>query len=103
MTGRPSSRTPRTAAAVLAVLTWLCASGIARADPYLEWYTLETPHFRVHYHGGLEAIAQRTANLAEAIRARVAPQLLHAPDDVTHIRLADVSDSANGDAQAVPY
>jgi hypothetical protein len=76
---------------------------VGRADPYLRWYTVESPHFRVHYHGGLEETAQRTASLAEAIRERLATTLGNVPGETTHIRLEDASDSANGDANAVPY
>lgn len=72
-------------------------------DPYLEWYTVRSPHFRVHYHGGLESLAQRTAGLAEAIRGRLRTPLEHAPEDVTHILLTDTADSANGSASGVPY
>ncbi len=75
----------------------------AKADPYLRWYTVETPHFRVHYHSGLDETAQRTASLAEAIRERLTTALGKAPGEVTHIRIKDFSDSANGDAAAVPY
>jgi hypothetical protein len=76
----------------------------ARAgDPYLEWYTLETPHFRVHYHGGLEKLAQRTANLAETIRERLARPLAFRPREIVHILLTDTTDSANGSATIVPY
>jgi hypothetical protein len=79
------------------------ASPARAGDPYLEWYTVETPHFRIHYHGGLETMAQRTANLAEAIRERLAEPLAHRPRDVVHILLTDTTDSANGSATIVPY
>ena len=75
----------------------------ARADQYLRWYTVESPHFRVHYHGGLEETAQRTASLAEAIRGRLAQELGNPPGELIHIRLEDTSDSANGNATAAPY
>jgi hypothetical protein len=72
-------------------------------DPRLEWRTVETPHFRVHFHGGLETLAQKTAGTAEAVRERLATVLGRAPTEVTHILLRDVSDGANGDATAIPY
>jgi hypothetical protein len=89
--------------AVLALAAVLLAARAGRADPYLRWYTVETPHFKVHYHGGLEETAQRTASLAEAIRDRLATRLGREPGETTHIRLEDVSDSANGNATAAPY
>ncbi|MEZ4222433.1 MAG: BamA/TamA family outer membrane protein [Polyangiaceae bacterium] len=86
------------------VVAWLVVSLPARAgDPYLEWYTVKTPHLRVHYHGGLEASAQRVANLGEAIHRQLVPQLGWRPSEVTEILLTDVTDSANGSATALPY
>jgi hypothetical protein len=89
--------------AVFALAVALLAARVVKADPYLRWYTVETPHFKVHYHGGLEETAQRTASLAEAIRARLATRLGREPGETTHIRLEDVSDAANGNATAAPY
>jgi hypothetical protein len=90
--------------ALLAALLCLLLSAVARAgDPRLEWKTIETPHFRVHFHGGLDDLAQKTAGVAEAARERLATALGRAPTEVTHILLRDVSDAANGDASAVPY
>ena len=89
--------------ALLAV-AGLLLTDVARAgDPYLRWYTVETPHFRVHFHSGLEEAAQRTANLAEDVRRRLVAQLAWSPPDVIHIALTDSQDSANGSAQVLPY
>jgi len=73
----------------------LCSRALA-GDPYVEWYTIETPHFRVHYSGGLEPIAQRAASLAEAVRERLAGPLANRPHEIVHILLTDYTDSANG-------
>ncbi|MEP7050212.1 MAG: hypothetical protein ABJB12_07665 [Pseudomonadota bacterium] len=79
-------------------------TGRARAgDPYLDWYTVKSPHFRVHYHAGLEDVAQRTASSAEAVYARLVPELGWAPKQVTEIVVTDDTDSANGSASTVPY
>ncbi|HEX7452763.1 MAG TPA: hypothetical protein VF294_10775, partial [Polyangiaceae bacterium] len=79
-------------------------TGHAKAgDPYLEWYTVKSPHFRVHYHGGLEDIAQRTASSAESVYARLVPQLGWSPKEVTEIIVTDDTDSANGSASTLPY
>jgi hypothetical protein len=76
----------------------------ARAgDPYLDWYTVKSPHFRVHYAAGLEDIAQRTTSSAEAVYRRLVPQLGWAPTQVTEIVVTDDTDSANGSANVVPY
>src|SRR3954454_8141097 len=76
----------------------------ARAgDPYLDWYTVKSPHFRVHYAAGLEDIAQRTTSSAEAVYRRLVPQLGWDPTQVTEIVVTDDTDSANGSANVVPY
>jgi hypothetical protein len=72
-------------------------------DPYLEWYTVKSPHFRIHYHGGLEDIAQRTASSAESVYERLVPQLGWSPKEVTEIIVTDDTDSANGSASTLPY
>ncbi|HYQ40525.1 MAG TPA: hypothetical protein VER11_01110 [Polyangiaceae bacterium] len=89
----------------LACAVWV-ASWATRAragDPYLRWYTVVTPHFRVHYHGGLEDIAQRTASSAESVYQRLVPQLGWEPKQVTEIVITDDTDSANGSASVLPY
>ncbi len=88
---------------IVAVALLLLLPKSASADPYLEWFTIETPRFRVHYHGGLEASAQRVATLAEAIHQRLVPQLGWRPTEVTQILLSDNTDFANGSATALPY
>jgi hypothetical protein len=98
----------RSPSAIFCTLTsLLCAVFIAlparAGDPNLDWYTVESPHFRVHYHGGLETMAQRTATLAEAIRDRLTGPLANRPSEIVHILLTDTTDSANGSATIVPY
>ena len=85
--------------AVTALWTGRASAG----DPYLAWYTVKTPHFRVHYHAGLEDIAQRTASSAEAVFERLAPQLGFAPKQVTQIVVSDDTEAANGSADVLPY
>lgn len=81
--------------------TW--AATVRAGDPYLTWWTVSTPHFRVHYHGGLEEIAQRTATIAEMAHQALVPTLGWEPSEVTQILLTDDSDAANGSASATPY
>ncbi|NOZ03623.1 MAG: hypothetical protein GXO92_03320 [FCB group bacterium] len=38
-----------------------------RVHPELEWNTIETEHFNVHYHNGIEAIARQGASIAEQV------------------------------------
>ncbi len=102
---RRKSRHARTRffALACASLTWLCAANARAGDPYLSWYTVKSPHFRVHYHGGEEDIAQRTASSGESVYERLMPQLGWAPKQVTEIVITDDTDSANGSAATLPY
>ncbi len=93
----------RLLAALLAALLVSFATRRACAgDPYLEWYTIDTPHFHVHFSGGLEPEAQRTANLLEDAYGRLVPELGWAPH-LTEVLLTDSTDSANGSSSALPY
>ncbi|MBH31184.1 MAG: hypothetical protein CMG71_04235 [Candidatus Marinimicrobia bacterium] len=45
-----------------APLTW---AWTGRVHPELEWFTISTDNFNVHYHDGLEEVARRGATIAE--------------------------------------
>jgi Tol biopolymer transport system component len=75
----------------------------ARLDPRLDWHTIETDHFLVHYHDGLEEIAPTAARIAEETHHRLAPVLRWTPVGRTHLVLADVVDAPNGFATPFPY
>ncbi len=95
---------PTRIVAALALVAVLACAPTARAgDPYLEWFTLTTPRFRIHHHSGLEAHAQRLGRLSESVHRRLAPVLGWEPSAVTHIVLTDDTDSSNGSATALPY
>ena len=100
---RPSYRSFVFALAVFwALLGWSRPAATA-ADPYLQWWTIETAHFRIHYYKGLEPVAEKVATVAEGVNERLAASLGHDLTDVTHIVLSDHTDDANGDADAFPY
>ena len=46
-----------------------------RTHPELKWQTLETEHFNIHYHQGLEAIAEKGALIAEQTYQPIMDQL----------------------------
>lgn len=94
----------KTIAALLAGLSLgLCAAEAQAGDPRLEWYTLQTEHFRVNYHSGLEPLAQRTANIAERYYTILGNALDYQPSQVIEVILTDDTEFANGSAGAVPY
>jgi len=91
----------------LAVAALLALLGEGRAsaatDPELDYWTLETSHFRVTYPAALEPVARRVAALAEGIHERISPALGYRAKTFTEIAITDDTDSANGSATALPY
>ncbi len=54
-----------------------------RTHGELEWSTIETAHYRIHYHQGIESIAQEGASIAEQVRQVLLQQM--ALDDIPTI------------------
>ncbi len=71
-------------------------------DPRFAWRTIDAPHFHVHYHQGLEAIAQRAARACERAHAALAPLFGHEPRGKVEVVLSDDVDDANGSAAVLP-
>ncbi len=101
----PRARVVAVVAFVVAMLALLVTSRPAAGagNPYLEWWTIETAHFRIHYYKGLEPVAEKLAAVAEGIHGRLVPALGWRPSEMTEIVLSDASDDANGSASALPY
>ncbi len=92
-------------ASLLAVSLSLCFSPFAAAatfDPGLEWKTLKSSHFNVHYHDGEAALAQQSLVIAEAVHAELSEIFDWVPRAPTDIVLSDSADLANGFASPVP-
>ncbi len=85
-----------------AALLSLAPRASAYGDPELDWWTVETAHFRVHYDRPLEPVATRVAKLAEKIHERISQSLGYTPSQVTEIVLTDDAEDANGSATALP-
>ncbi len=92
------------AAGLLLSVACALSPAIARAasDPNLDWWTIETPHFRVHYPRSIEPVGERVAMLAESIHDRLSGPLGHAASR-TEVVITDDTDAANGSATALPY
>src|SRR5690606_14939474 len=71
--------------ALSALLALVLAPGRAKAagDPDLDWWTIETKHFRIHYEKKLEPVAERVARLSEAIHERLVGPLGYEPSQRT--------------------
>jgi len=88
------------AAAILFGAAALLAASPARAvdDLGLDYKTIETEHFYVHYADRLEGFARRTARVAEEAHHMMTPLFDYEPSDRTHVVVNDKIDSANGSA-----
>ncbi len=71
--------------------------------PKLKWWTLQTPHFNIHYHEGQEENAQRMAIIAEKVHAELSPRFDWKPWGRTEVVVTDLADASNGLATVVPY
>lgn len=87
----------------IGALMMLPRSAAATFDPTLRFYTLETEHFRITYHTGLEEVAQHVASTCESIQGTMARAMGHTPTEKTEILLSDTAESANGSASSLPY
>ncbi len=76
---------------------------VAQGDNRLIWRTLETTHFRLHYHEPLGIWARHLAAEAEQIHSRVAGALGLGLRQRIEMVLSDSDDSANGLAGPLPY
>jgi hypothetical protein len=85
------------------VVAFMAPDARAENDPALRWYTIQTPHFRITYHSGLDQVAQHVANVSEGIYGTMSTSVGWVPGEVTEIALADFNESANGSAGALPY
>jgi Tol biopolymer transport system component len=94
------SRTAR-AAAVLAAFLLSPVAARAQEDfhhPELEWRSLETDHFFVHYHEGAERTARTVAKIAEEVYGPVTTLYDHEPDSKVSFVIKDYDDYSNGAA-----
>ncbi len=71
--------------------------------PELEWRTIETEHFRIHYHEGTERLAERTARMSEAMFDEMVPLMDWDPGYKPEFTVVDHTDSPNGWANVIPY
>lgn len=89
-------------------LTWIfilaSLSQVAAQDefefyhPELEWKTIETEHFYVHYHEGAERTGRTVAKISEEIYGPVTSLYGHTPDQKVSYIIKDYDDISNGAA-----
>jgi hypothetical protein len=64
----------------------------------LDWHTIETDHFFVHYHDETERSAREAAVVAENIYGPITSIYNFEPNSKTHLIIKDVDDYSNGAA-----
>lgn len=79
-----------------------CSTPAAAGDGDLRWRTIDTPHFQLHFPGGLEPVAYRAARICEEAWTVLTPLIDHAPSQRVQVVITDWGDSANGSATALP-
>jgi hypothetical protein len=72
-------------------------------DPQLEWRSIKTENFWVHYHQGIEEQALKLSLIAEKVHKRLYPLIKWKPSLRTDVILVDNFYTANGFAMPVPY
>ena len=83
---------------ILTLSAAMVGPGLSQNHPELEWQVVETEHFRILYHQGLEGAAARTAQIAEAAYEPITKLYGYQPEDRVRIVLKDYDDYANGAA-----
>jgi len=81
------------------ILVWkinLSAQPVEYNHPELNWLTIETDHFQVHYHKGAERTAALVAKIAEEIYWPITSLYLYEPDTKIHFIIRDHDDFSNG-------
>jgi len=78
--------------------TLLSAQEVEYTHPELDWYTIRTEHFQIHYHQGAERSARVVAKVAEDIYDPVTSFYDWAPDGNIHFIIKDHDDNSNGAA-----
>ena len=79
------------------LLLWVGIS-FSQNHPELDWKVVETEHFRIYYHEGLEWFAGQASLIAEEIYGPVTSLYRFEPDEKVRIVLKDYDDLANGAA-----
>jgi Tol biopolymer transport system component len=66
--------------------------------PELEWKTIETQHFLVHFHNGAERTGREVAAIAESVYSPITSMYDHEPDQKVSFIIRDHDDYSNGGA-----
>ena len=91
-----------TAALIFNALTISAARAAFTFDPSLDWKTLTTEHFYVHFHNQEESLVQEAAAIAERTHERLSRFFQWTPVARTEMILIDRMDFTNGYSTPLP-
>lgn len=80
----------------LSILLVSCSALWAYNNTSLDWRTITTEHFEVHYHQGEEWTAREVARVAEEVHPYLTAVYNYEPKDKVHFIIKDTDDYANG-------
>lgn len=105
MEWKPAARSLSPASGLVTALCLLSTTpaGAATYDPDLRWRTLRTEHFNIHFHQGIEALADEFSSMVEVVYDQMTEELQWELRGRVELTLIDRTDSANGFATTVPY
>jgi Tol biopolymer transport system component len=88
---------------LLAIVLLVLSAGSLRAQesfPHteLDWFSIESTHFVVHYHTGARRTAEEVSRIAEAVYRPVTEMYGHEPDQKVNFVIRDHDDYSNGAA-----
>lgn len=64
--------------------------------PEIEWQTIETEHFKIHFYSDTEILAREAAGIMEYVYPKITELYQFEPNDKTHLTITDTEDVANG-------
>lgn len=89
--------------ALIALIFVSPAQAIPGPDPHRDWLSADSVHFRVNYTTPLRAQAERVADIAERVYAKLTRDLQWEPSGKIQIIVLDEFDVANGFSTPLPF
>lgn len=89
--------------ALIALAVLLPAHAVPGPDPKRDWHSADSAHFRVNYATPQRAQAERVADVAERVYARLTRDLQWEPRSKVEIVVVDEFDIANGYSTPLPF
>src|SRR5512146_1143105 len=89
--------------ALIALAVLSPAQAVPGPNPKRDWHSADSAHFRVNYAAPQRAQAERVADIAERVYARLTRDLQWEPRGKVEIVVVDEFDIANGYSTPLPF